>query len=477
MAALWLFLSLFSLSEATKHSFTTFHDGRTLIGPVGVPFGFLKGGCYQLNVFDFHLESPEGAAEAGFLLHRFENDASFQQYMEVLRADPTKCSFSEFASDLDSTDDVFTRVDDEFSNNGSIDSAEHGIFLSMATHKNGTAQIEYTFQPGEEGLYYLIYQVCPAHGRVHSSFELDFHFLNYDSMGNETYLTAGEMKLPLIFFFFAVSYLICFVTWFTNIRGIEKGGPGHFEAQGAKVYRIHHLMSVLLLVKFLSVFFESLRYHAIRVYGHAEVWSFLYYTFAFIKGTFLFTVLLLIGTGWSFVKPFLNEREKKMIMVVLGLQVINNIALTVLSQETEGESDYSKWSAILHLVDVLCCCAVLIPIVWQVNALEKSMGNEEVDEEEREMALETGEKGEILSKLQLFRSFYLLVVGYIYATRVIIYLFVSMLDYEHLWLQYFVVELITLSFYVVVGIMFRPMAENPYLSIKKNDDDEGIALT
>jgi hypothetical protein len=185
----------------------------------------------------------------------------------------------------------------------------------------------------------------------------------------------------------------------------------------------------------------------------------------------------LIGSGWSFVKPFLSDREKKVIFMILVLQIVNNIALTVLSNETEGETSYEGWTATLHLVDIVCCCAVLVPIVWQVNALEKSVEVDEVDEqdeEEREMGLASGEKGEILSKLKLFRSFYLLVVVYIYSTRILIYLFATMLDYKHLWLRYVVIEVVTLAFYVTVGLMFKPSAENPYLSVKRDEEDSSL---
>ena len=77
----------------------------------------------------------------------------------------------------------------------------------------------------------------------------------------------------------------------------------------------------------------------------------------------LFTVILLIGSGWSFLKPFLNIKEKRLIYFVLLLQIIDNIAVVILANETEGERPYEDWSALLHLVDILCCCAVLIPIV------------------------------------------------------------------------------------------------------------------
>jgi hypothetical protein len=227
----------------------------------------------------------------------------------------------------------------------------------------------------------------------------------------------------------------------------------------------------------------------------------------------LFTVILLIGSGWSFVKPFLSDREKKMILAILVLQIVNNIAIVVLTQETEGEHSFDRWTAVLHLVDILCCCAVLIPIVWQVNQLEKNMEqNQHQDEDEEETADLFDEDDEdddehvpedefdnaptngsafhggrkppsrgpgrvpdarLASKLKLFRSFYILVVAYIYVTRIVVYLFATTLTYRHTWIRYFVVEVVTLAFYVTVGMLFRPMNENPYLHIRRRQDLAG----
>jgi G protein-coupled receptor 107 len=132
-------------------------------------------------------------------------------------------------------------------------------------------------------------------------------------------------------------------------------------------------------------------------------------------------------------------------------------------------------------VDILCCCAVLIPIVWQVNELEKSVGLEEeygTDLSERESALESADKGQILAKLKVFRTFYLVVVAYIYTTRIVVYVFAAMLDYRHLWVRHFVIEIVTLSFYFCVGLMFRPVSENAaYQSVKSDDAVEnGVEL-
>jgi hypothetical protein len=43
-------------------------------------------------------------------------------------------------------------------------------------------------------------------------------------------------------------------------------------------------------------------YHLIRATGHAEGWSIAFYFFTFIRGVLFFTVIVLIGTGWSYLK-------------------------------------------------------------------------------------------------------------------------------------------------------------------------------
>ena len=199
----------------------------------------------------------------------------------------------------------------------------------------------------------------------------------------------------------------------------------------------------------------------------------------------MFTVILLIGSGWSLVKPSLGDREKKLIWAVLVLQVIDNIAVAVLSQETEGERLYEDWSALLHFVDILCCCAVLIPIVWQVNSLEvvveaESAKTSNRDDQKKSSAITnvesevpaTVDAARTLQKLKQFQRFYILVVVYIYFTRIVVYLFATMLGYRQTWLRYFVTELATLVFYLVVGILFRPTDDNPYLNLDNARESE-----
>lgn len=471
-------------SEGLKHSFAVRRDSRLLIAPIGAPFGFTQGGCFGLDVFDFTLTMSMGVkrkgvpqqgldqVEAGLLLKRFKSESAFATYHEEIMSNASSCIFDPFRS---TEEDFFDGDDDDIGEVSDITSAgTDGIYIPLKSRPTtDKASIMYQFQQGEEGLYFLMYQVCAKdsselHAKIRSTFELDFHYRNYDFLGNENYLSAGETKLPHVFLYFSISYGLLLAVWMTNIRRIQRGEYDGAPGGRPIIHPIHQLMSVLLILKTLSIFFESVRYHFIRVSGHAELWSVVYYFFAFLKGTFLFTVILLIGSGWSFVKPFLSDREKKVICLVLTLQVLDNIALVALSQESEGERAYEDWSAVLHLVDILCCCAVLVPIVWQVNSLEKSL--EGPDSESGETSPpSTVDDMRTLSKLKLFRSFYLMVVAYIYFTRILVYLFATLLDYRHTWIRYLMVELVTLLFYVVTGLRFRPMNDNPYLTVNKDE--------
>ena len=404
-------LILIDLCSGTRHTFTTRKDARHLIGPIGAPFGFSTGGIYNLTVFDFELSIGKPSkqtdihdgrdalryVEAGFLLKRFDTGSDFSKYFETIIEQPTLCVYEAHRSkdyvsvDPSNMDDDKLESDDEFQINYDGDGDHHlenagtnGVYLSMnqpeKTWKPQTATVTYSFtQLQDEGLYFVIFQLCPRDTElkdveIRTSFELDLHFKNYDSFGNPSYLTAGEMKLPGIYLYFSISYALCLFLWANNIRNIRLGRDPIWVPRGGGASRptvlaIHHLMTLLLGLKTATVFFEALRYSSIRIHGHAEFLSAVYYIMSFVKGIFMFTVILLIGSGWSLIKPVLGDKEKKIIWVVLVLQVIDNIAVAVLAQEAEGEKLYDDWSALLHLVDILCCCAILIPIVWQVSAL------------------------------------------------------------------------------------------------------------
>jgi hypothetical protein len=68
--------------------------------------------------------------------------------------------------------------------------------------------------------------------------------------------------------------------------------------------------------------------------------------------------------------------------------------------------------------------------------------------------------------LQIFRQFYVMVVAYIYFTRIVVFLLAATIPYYLLWLGALFTELATFIFFVVTGFKFRPAIDNPYLPVR-----------
>ncbi|KAJ0482582.1 putative transmembrane protein GPR107/GPR108 [Helianthus annuus] len=114
------------------------------------------------------------------------------------------------------------------------------------------------------------------------------------------------------------------------------------------------------------------------------------------------------------------------------------------------------------LVDVICCCAVLFPIVWSIKNL-------------RESARTDGKAAVNLMKLTLFSLYYVVVICYIYFTRVVVYALETITSYKYLWTSVVAAEMATLAFYVFTGYNFKPEAHNPYFAVDDDDEEEEAA--
>lgn len=85
-------------------------------------------------------------------------------------------------------------------------------------------------------------------------------------------------------------------------------------------------MGFLVFLKSLSLMFHSINYHFIDRDGeHIEAWAILYYITHLLKGAVLFITIVLIGTGWTFIKHILADRDKKLFMIIIPLQVKHRI--------------------------------------------------------------------------------------------------------------------------------------------------------
>jgi len=225
------------------------------------------------------------------------------------------------------------------------------------------------------------------------------------------------------------------------------------------VKTIHHLMTGVILLKICVLFTEAFRYHTLRVSGTHDAWSILFYIFSFLKGMLMFAVIVLIGTGWSYMKPFLTERDKQIMLVVMVVQAMVNIAMVVFDETTPGSVGWLHWRDILHLLDMVCCCMILLPIVWSIRHLRSAAGEDSKD----------GKAARSMNRLKSFRTFYLLVVSYIYFTRIIVFLLDATLPFEYTWVGVVILESANAAFYCTTGWLFRPQSKNPYLALDDAD--------
>lgn len=302
------------------------------------------------------------------------------------------------------------------------------------------------YKQDDANQYTLIFANCLQQQQLRVSMDVRSAMYNLDGKsGRRDYLSAGKTILPRVYYLFSLIYFVLAGLW---VYVLYK--------KRLTVFKIHFFMLAVLILKGLNLLCEAEDKSYIKRTGSAHGWDVLFYIFSFLKGITLFTLIVLIGTGWSFLKPYLQDKEKKVLMIVIPLQVVANIAQVVIDETGPYGRDWVTWKQVFLLVDVVCCCAVLFPIVWSIKNL-------------REAARTDGKAAVNLMKLTLFRQYYIVVICYIYFTRVVVYALETITSYKYLWTSVVAAELATLAFYAFTGYKFRPEAHNPYFAI---DDEE-----
>ncbi|NWU65253.1 GP107 protein, partial [Pterocles burchelli] len=301
----------------------------------------------------------------------------------------------------------------------------------------------------QEGLYSLYFHKCASSdGQPHGQrlFSLD---VKITEKNPESYLSAGEIPLPKLYISMAIFFFLSGTVWIHILRKRRND-----------VFKIHWLMAALPFTKSLSLVFHAIDYHYISSQGFPiEGWAVVYYITHLLKGALLFITIALIGTGWAFIKHILSDKDKKIFMIVIPLQVLANVAYIIIESTEEGTTEYGLWKEILFLVDLLCCGAILFPVVWSIRHLQEASA--------------TDGKGAInLAKLKLFRHYYVMIVCYIYFTRIIAILIKIAVPFQWKWLYQLLDEMATLVFFVLTGYKFRPASDNPYLQLSQDDEDD-----
>ncbi|EGD75253.1 hypothetical protein PTSG_12506 [Salpingoeca rosetta] len=406
-------------------------------------FGLLQGGSITIQVSDVHLKKPVEAV--GFTVHR-NMEAAIEYTMDM----QDTCIFSDDAIvDERSMRFPFTISDtDQYTGWGTpLDDLAY-VNVEASTVDNTTVQqvvLSLNDKAGED-IYTVAFHIC-AFGPPAIDAEIRMIEVN----PGPDYLGAGLRQLPIVYGTTAALFGVAAVAWAYILWR---------NRSSMYLYKIHYMMLALVCFKVLSSTFHAVDYHFISTRGTPdEGWAITYYVINFARGMLLFLTVLLVGVGYGFIKRVLSSKEKRLFMIVLPLQVFANVAAIVLEEAAEGSRERSAWRAIGFTIDLICCGAILFPIVWSIDHLQSAA---EID----------GKAAVSLQKLRLFRRFYVLMIGYIYLTRIIIYFMASTVPFRYRWVTSLLTELLTLGMYMVTGSMFSPHEGNDYVRLARADEED-----
>uniref|UniRef100_A0A7N0RHJ4 Uncharacterized protein n=1 Tax=Kalanchoe fedtschenkoi TaxID=63787 RepID=A0A7N0RHJ4_KALFE len=415
LCLLFALLLLISAASAEIKTLTITSDNRPMI--LFERFGFTHTGHVSVALSSVSVSSPTAdPSRLGFFLL---SESAFIQTLNDIRQSPTSCLL-----DAPHVLKLFTFRD-----------------LSPPPHYSLNRSYPVTL-PNE---YSLFFANCVPETAV--SMHVTTEMYNLDLGGVKDYLPAGQTQLPTLYFLLSLFYFGFLGYWvyecFKNKRS---------------VHQIHLLMAGLLCMKALNLICAAEDKHYVKVTGTPHGWDVLFYIFQFIRVVLLFTVIILIGTGWSFLKPFLQEREKKVLLVVVPLQVLANIASVVIGETGPFIRDWVTWNQLFMLIDIVCCCAIIFPIVWSIRSL-------------RETSKTDGKAARNLAKLTLFRKFYIVVIAYLYFTRIIVFALKTIAAYKYQWVSNAAEEMASVVFYMVIFYMFRPVEKNEYFALDEEEEE------
>ena len=365
-----------------------------------------------------------------------------------------------------------------------LDSQEQITLMRFDEIEAGDAVVDRSFVLGDMleqyrgGEFILYFANCEFNTAV----DFDIQLALFNQKGQKVdYLPVGMDALPFLYFIAFIVFTTLAVLWTLTVLRAKQGA-----------HTIHWLMLGLVVLRALTVLSQSGMYHMvgidldrraparpdpltratrfarslarqISIFGHPEGWNIAFYIFTAIRSVLFFSVVVLIAAGWSYMKPFLSEREKQILLLVVPLQVFANVAIVVIDETTPASRNWFSWRDIWHVIDILCCCAILFPIVWSIRQM-------------RENAEHDDKAARVLSKLVLFRQFYISVVSYIYFTRIIVYLLDATLPYQLIWISALANEAATVLFFLFCGLQFRPVVGgmNPYFQLDTEEELELI---
>jgi len=165
------------------------------------------------------------------------------------------------------------------------------LFLFKEVAPDGTGRGSLTVDADDQ--YTVLFSSCQE--GVEVTMEVRTEMYNLRRSGAREYLPVGLLPLPGIFAAASVVHFAFLAAWAFVCAKHRRTAE-----------RIHAVMGALLLFKALKLACAAEDQWFVERTGTAHGWDVAFYVFGFFKGILLFTVIVLIGTGWSFLKPYLQ---------------------------------------------------------------------------------------------------------------------------------------------------------------------------
>ncbi|KAG5402714.1 hypothetical protein IGI04_008833 [Brassica rapa subsp. trilocularis] len=383
-----------------------------------------------------------------------------------------------YSSSQDSSRTGFYLVEQESVLQVDIELQKNSSFCVLDSHY--VHYFDQSYQVTSSGMYSLFFANCVPGTKVSMKFKTEMYNLNPN--GSKNYLPPGSTRLPGLLFVFSLCYLTLFGLWVYLCYNTKQ--------------RIHFLIAALLLIKAISLVCaaEVKHYRAVRLVAAASAaasaaakrtttvlidaaaaaetcgnqtnrayvkttgtprgWNIPFYVFQFVGNVLLFMVIVLVGTGWSILKPKLQEKDKKLMMMVIPFEVISTIASVVIGESGPYVQNWLLWTNIFLFSEVCCWVAMRCVIVCWMCCFKKS----------------TSRKAVMTSPF--FGNFYSLVFVYLLLTRVGVLGLKEIVDYKYHWVSNAAGEIASLAFYALMCYcMFRPMERNGYFDVEDEDEE------
>ncbi|XP_047328667.1 protein CANDIDATE G-PROTEIN COUPLED RECEPTOR 7-like [Impatiens glandulifera] len=264
--------------------------------------------------------------------------------------------------------------------------SNHIILLNLSYPLHSNFNISYPITSPNE--YYLFFANCYIETQLTMEVRTDIYSIDIDSSGApvKNYLSAELTQLPTVQSLFSLTYFMFLVFWICFIFLTNKR---------SSIHRIHHLMSLLLLIKTLTLISAAADNHNVKITGTPNGWHVVFYVFQFIENVLLYTVIVLLAAGNCF----------RQLMIVILLQVLANVAFVVIGESGPSYENWVIWNQCFLIVDMMCCCAIIFPLVRSIRSLRREASKTDLGKAANKKLL----------KLTIFIMFY---VGYICFTRI-----------------------------------------------------------